>query len=225
MLPKKNYTAYVLQNVVHWALGSWMNPRGFHKCVIPLLVSVVQAGSSSDCDWQCEGIVPKWCPAQELTWEHSMIDFDALHLCQVNTGTPTRCSLAHLTSVCNMSSTGDDWCFLTCEQSTLFLFLLPFSPLQYVSPSIASSSSPTFSTPLWIIELFLSRGPALLIRCVGHQACFTAPSPVAAAALVLPRGIEEITHMPLTYFSLYHLLPLHLFSSSHPPYPPNLFLK
>lgn len=223
MLPKKNYTTYVLQNVVHWALGSWMNPCGFHKCVIPLLVSVVQAGSSSDCGWQCEGIVPKWCPAQELTWEHSMIDFDALHLFQVNTGTPTMCSLAHLTSVCNMSSTGDDWCFWpvsnqhssSCPSAlySMSLLLLPPLPL------------PLFSTPLWIIELFLSRGPALLIRCVGHQACFTAPSPVAAAALVLPRGIEEITHMPLTYFSLYHLLPLHLFSSSHPPHPPNLFLK
>lgn len=58
MLAKKKYTAFTLQNIVHWALGPWMNPRGFHKSIIPLLVSALQAGGSSDCGHTAQ--LPVW---------------------------------------------------------------------------------------------------------------------------------------------------------------------
>lgn len=48
-LGKKNYAAFAPQTVVHWAPGAWMNPCGFHKSIIPLPVSALQAGGSPDC--------------------------------------------------------------------------------------------------------------------------------------------------------------------------------
>lgn len=153
--------------------------------------------------------------------------FDALRLCQVNTGTPTRTLVACLTAIRSRTAavlTDNSWpvssfpAIPSISLNTVFYTLNTCQPV----PRSDSSLLPLLSTSLWIIELSLSRGPAPLIRCVGHQACFTAPSPVAEASPMLPHGIEEITHMPLTYFSLQHLLPLNLFSSSHPP---NLFFK
>lgn len=83
-------------------------------------------------------------------------------------------------------------------------FLSTFLPAALLlSPSSVYFS---FSTSLWIIELFLSRGPVSLIRFVGHQVCFTAPSPEAARATMLPHDIEEITHKSLTYISMTLLL-------------------
>lgn len=50
VLAETNDTAFAVQNgVVHWAVGPWMDPCGFHKSIIPLLVSALQAGGSSDC--------------------------------------------------------------------------------------------------------------------------------------------------------------------------------
>lgn len=123
-----------------------------------------------------------------LPGNKSMTHFDAVHLCQVNTGTPTRL----------FSGTSElKWCWCSLIIPDLWaVFLLPSILLNTVSsslntcqplpPVLIASSSLSFPTSLWIIELSLSRGPAPLIRCVGHQACFTAPSPVAEASPMLP---------------------------------------
>lgn len=99
-----------------------------------------------------------------------------------------------------------DWWFLNCgseiQPSSFPLYRVYSKGLSASSSHCVTffSSTLSFPTSLWIIELFLSRRPVPLIRCVDHQACFTAPSPTAAATPMLPHDIEEITHMSLTYF-------------------------
>lgn len=159
---------------------------------------------------------------KELTWEQNRTDFFALHLCckfcpwtkslhEPARIKKTRYFLASLTPTNNHYDSGVGWIFLgLCNQnhqhapnpSTYSIVSMHISWRLPLCRLLLLHSP--FSTSLWIIELFLSRGPApvALIRCVGHQACFTAPSPAAATAFMLPHDIEEITHMSVTYFSL-----------------------
>lgn len=145
----------------------------------------------------CGGNLPQLplqpCVAKvSLPGNKSMTHFDAVHLCQVNTGTPTRLFPGTSDSHTQLKRC---WCSLIIPDLWA-VFLLPSILLNTVShslntcqplpPVLIASSSLSFPTSLWIIELSLSRGPAPLIRCVGHQACFTAPSPVAEASPMLP---------------------------------------
>lgn len=108
MLAETNDTVFATQNgVVHWALGPWMDPRGFHKSIIPLLVSALQAGGSYDCGHTVR--LPVWMNCSKvmsctksLPGNKAWTDFDALQLRQefclwtTNTGTPARYFLARL---------------------------------------------------------------------------------------------------------------------------------
>lgn len=218
----------VLNRDVLWGLGLWIAPHGLCEGIILLVVSALQVDGSFDCGHTA--LLPVWMNCSKVmsctksltgnkarqislncNWARdSASGPQALAYLQVLSGT----SDIHM----HMSVAGDDWLFRTCGCWTVMLYIYIYRVYtKYLSTSSSDSvtsfpNTLAFSTFHWIIELFLSRGPVLPIRFVGDQVCFTAPSPEAAVAFMLPHDIEKNHSSSLLTFQwVHHLFPLKLF--------------